>query len=299
MQEHAGERWPTGTAYEPWSQRPERARAGREGTAPLEPPAPATRGGSRVDVHSHLLPGLDDGAANWDEALALARDAAADGTGELFVTPHIYPEVYDNRPDRVRALASEFQRRLDEAGVPLRVRPGSEVFLLPVTPVMWRRGELVPLGGEGPYLLVEWNVMALPPYAEGVLFDLQALGAVPVIAHPERYLPVQRRPELIVPFVERGAWLQITASSLLRPRRDPIRRTAEWLVRRGMVHLIGSDAHNARRPPRLAEAYRVLERLPGGPEALEVILKATAAVRAGQRIDVPRPVVPRRRRFWL
>jgi len=254
----------------------------------------------RTDVHSHLLPGLDDGAASWDESLALAREAVADGTTELFVTPHIDPEVFDNRPETVRELAKEFQRRLDEAGIPLRVRPGSEVYLRPETPAMWREGRLVPLGGEGPYLLVEWSVLAVPPYAEGVLFELQAAGAVPVIAHPERYAPVQRRPELLLPFVERGAWLQITASSLLRPRRDPMRRVTEWLVRRGLVHLIGSDAHNQQRPPRLAEAYRVLERLPGGRETLRIVEEATAALREGRRVDLPRPATPPPRgwRFW-
>ncbi|EKP94056.1 capsular polysaccharide biosynthesis protein [Thermaerobacter subterraneus DSM 13965] len=270
----------------------------------LEPRvAPAPGAGEapwgRVDVHSHLLPGLDDGAADWDESLALAREAVADGTAEIIVTPHIYPEVYDNRPDTIYALAGELQRRLDGAAIPLRVRPGSEVFLLPDTALRWRRGGVVPLGGEGPYVLVEWNLMAVPPYAEGVLFDLQAAGAVPVIAHPERYLPVQRRPEWLVPLVERGVWLQITASSLLRPRRDPARKVAEWLVRRGMVHLIGSDAHGARRPPRLAEAYRVLERLPGGAETLAVVEQATAALRAGERTGLPRPAARRRRRFWL
>ncbi|PZN06619.1 protein-tyrosine-phosphatase [Thermaerobacter sp. FW80] len=254
---------------------------------------------ARVDVHSHLLPGLDDGAADWDEALTLARTAVADGTAQLILTPHVYPEVYDNRPETIRGLTAEFQRRLDAAGVPLRVRPGSEVFLVPETARAWRRGELVPLGGEGPYVLVEWNMIALPPYVEGVLFELQAAGAVPVVAHPERYLPVQRRPEWLVPLVERGVWLQITASALLRPRRDPVRRTAEWLVRRGMVHLIGSDAHNAHRPPQLAEAYRELGRLPGGMETLAVVERATAAVLAGERIDLPRPAVRRRRRFWL
>ncbi|HEY8487453.1 MAG TPA: CpsB/CapC family capsule biosynthesis tyrosine phosphatase [Thermaerobacter sp.] len=253
----------------------------------------------RVDVHSHLLPGLDDGAAGWDESLALAREAVADGTAEIIVTPHIYPEVYDNDPRTIRALTAEFQRRLEAAALPLRVRPGSEVFLLPDTARRWLRGEVVPLGGEGPYVLVEWNMLALPPYVEGVLFDLQAAGAVPVIAHPERYLPVQRRPEWLIPLVERGVWLQITASSLLRPRKDPARRVVEWLVRRGMVHLIGSDAHNNQRPPRLHEAYRVLERLPGGTETLAVVEQATAAVRSGQRVGLPRPAAPRRRRFWL
>lgn len=255
----------------------------------------------RIDVHSHLLPGIDDGAGSWDESLALAREAVEDGTRELFVTPHIYPEVFDTRPETVRELAAEFQRRLDEAGIPLRVRPGSEVYLLPETPAMWRQGRLVPLGGKGPYLLVEWSVLAVPPYAEGVLFELQAAGAVPVIAHPERCAAVQRQPELILPFVERGAWLQITASSLLRSRRDPTRRTAEWLVRRGLVHLIGSDAHNDRRPPRLAEAYQVLERLPGGREVLRTVEVATAALWEGRRVDLPRPVAPppRRWRFWV
>lgn len=295
---------------------PQQSRVGRpagqapDGPWPPEHPQQTGPGGGparssgeepwgRVDVHSHLLPGLDDGAADWDESLALAREAVADGTAELIVTPHIYPEVYDNRPEAIRALAEEFQRRLDAASVPLRVRPGSEVFLLPDTALRWRRGGVVPLGGEGPYVLVEWNLIALPPYVEGVLFDLQAAGAVPVIAHPERYPPVQRRPEWLVPLVERGMWLQITASSLLRSRKDPARKVAEWLVRRGMVHLIGSDAHNAQRPPRLAEAYRVLERLPGGPETLAVVEQATAAVRAGERIGLPRPAAARRRRFWL
>ena len=214
-----------------------------------------------VDVHSHLLPEVDDGPHDWEESLALAAFAAERGTEVLVCTPHDLPDVYDNPPERILPLLEEFQARLDADGLPLRVLPGNEVYLVAESIGRLDRGELNFLGGASRSLLVELPVGSWPMGPEGVeslLFELSVRDVTPVLAHVERYEALRRDPHLLGRLVERGCVGQTNASAVAgREGKTTQRLVLEWL-RKGWVRLLGSDGHSAQRPPSMRSAREVL-----------------------------------------
>jgi protein-tyrosine phosphatase len=257
------------------------------------------------DGHTHLLPGLDDGVTSWEEAVDLAREAWEAGTRVLALTPHFLPGVYDPSPDEVIRRAAELARRLNEylpvrlldlyaaahaadrcpagdpggnaaAGQILWLLPGMEAHLVPELPDLLRRGRLLTLAGAGTHLLVELPFGELPGWSDEVLFSLALAGVTPVLAHPERCAGVRKNPDWATAAVERGALVQINGDSLLGGAGREAARTAAELVKRGLVHLLGSDAHSRARPAVLSEGAARLVRL-AGEEAARKICSGEAA----------------------
>lgn len=215
-----------------------------------------------TDVHAHVLPGVDDGPATWDEALALCRDAAARGTRTLVATPHYIPGGPWAVPwPRVRERAEELQRRLDAAGIPLRVRPGQELMLDPLLPDHLRDGNAGSLsGGEaarpGDTVLVELPLTGRPLFLFDVLHELSIMGLKVLLAHTERYEYL--RAEDLEELARMGVRFQVNAGSFL-PGASAERRTRAWqLLRAGHVAALGSDTHGAHRPPGLDAALRAI-----------------------------------------
>jgi protein-tyrosine phosphatase len=193
-----------------------------------------------IDLHSHVLPGLDDGARDLDEALAICAAAAADGTRVLAATPH----VRDDYPTTPGAI-EEALDALRAAGPALDVVPGAELDLVEL-----ERSddelELYALGGRGGrWLLVEMPYFGWPLDFADRLFRLRVRGFRAVLAHPERNRDVQGRPELLDPLVAGGTLVQLTAASVDGRFGSDARRCARELIDRGCAHLIASDAHTA------------------------------------------------------
>lgn len=208
-----------------------------------------------IDLHFHCLPGIDDGPESWDDAVALCRKAAEEGTTTIVATPHVLRDGWLNEDPRER---DELILKLNTllGGRPA-ILPGCEFFYTYDAPELWEQGADGPLTGlnRSAYLLLEFPGTLVPRDAENVIHELVVLGVTPVIAHPERNLEFARDPELLEQFVSKGAICQITASSLTGEfGRPPLAATLEFF-QRGLVHLVASDAHNlVRRPPRLAAA---------------------------------------------
>jgi protein-tyrosine phosphatase len=209
-----------------------------------------------IDLHFHCLPGIDDGPRSWDDAVALCRYAAAEGTTKIVATPHVLREGWINddaasRNDLIRELNS----RLDGTVV---VLPGCEYFFSGDALELWEQGSAGPLSGlnRSRYLLVEFPALAIPREAEDILYEMRFSEAVPVIAHPERNLMFARDPDLLEQFVSLGARTQVTAASLIGEFGKNAQVAAQLFFDRGLVHTVSSDAHNIdRRPPRLKAAY--------------------------------------------
>jgi protein-tyrosine phosphatase len=191
-----------------------------------------------IDLHSHVLPGLDDGAKDLDEAVAMCHAAAADGITVLAATPHVR--------DDYRTTASQMEDALatlrDAAGDVVRLVGGGEIDLAELDRP---REELLrfALAGNPRYLLVETPYTGWPLDLAERLFRLQTQGITPVLAHPERNAEVQRRPELLEPIVAAGALVQLTAASVDGRTGRNARACAETLLERGHAHLLASDAH--------------------------------------------------------
>jgi protein-tyrosine phosphatase len=220
-----------------------------------------------IDLHCHLLPGIDDGAPDLATSLAMARIAANDGIKVIACTPHIYPGMYDNHGPAIRRAVAELQTRLEEAGIPLRLTLGADTHLVPDLVAGLRAGRLPTLHDSRYFLLEPPHHVAPPRLAENV-FDLLAAGYVPVITHPERLSWIEDRYETFVELARKGAWLQVTAGSLTGRFGQAAQYWGERLLDEGWVHILATDAHGVdRRPPLLAEGRRAAERWLGAGEA--------------------------------
>jgi protein-tyrosine phosphatase len=247
-----------------------------------------------IDLHSHILPGLDDGVATMAEAVELGRAAVRDGITAMAATPHVsyrYPTSAAAMEHTLRDVAAA----LRDDGVPLEVLPGGELTIDQAASLAPRERRRFGLGGSARHLLIEFPYHGWP-MAMGPLLDrLRVEGVTPVIAHPERSAEVRADPERLRPLVEGGALVQLTAASLdARASRDD-RAVAMDLVARGLAHLIASDAHSPRRRQvGMADATRAV-----GDRRLAAWLsrEVPAAIVAGVAAP-PRPAGPRRRRWW-
>jgi protein-tyrosine phosphatase len=219
------------------------------------------------DLHCHMLPGIDDGATDLEMALEMARIAVADGIATVACTPHIYPGMYDNSADGIRAAIAAFQEELDARGIALRLVEGADVHLAPALVADIRGGRVPTLAGSR-YLLLEPPHHVAPPRFEDAVFELMTAGIVPVITHPERLSWVETHYELFTRLSERGAWMQITAGALTGRFGRRVRYWGERFVGEGHAMVLATDAHHpTRRPPLLAEAREAAAALVGTAEA--------------------------------
>jgi protein-tyrosine phosphatase len=235
-----------------------------------------------IDLHCHILPGLDDGAPSDAMSVAMARIAATEGIVTLLATPHTLDGVHDVDPGSARAAGARLQALLDRAGIPLRLQVAAEVHLHEDLPDLVRRDPGVTPDGAGRFVLLELPHQSAPPGLPDFLFRLQAAGTTPVIVHPERNLAVRDDPSLARTWVERGALLQVTAGSLTGAFGAAILACCEGLVRSGLVHFIATDAHSdTRRPPRVQAAGAAAAKIVGDDGARALLVDNPARVLGG------------------
>lgn len=209
-----------------------------------------------IDLHTHVLPGVDDGPGDRGEALELLRGMREDGVREVVATPHYLPGMYEPSPSAIDGALEEVRGAVDG----LAIHPGREIRLAdPEVVERILRGELAALGEAGAYVLIEFPFAGVPVSALDVLREIREEGPVPVVAHPERITEVRRGPETCERLLESGGLLQVNAGSVLGREGEATRRTARELFRRGWVSFLASDAHHPNtRSPRLTEALEVL-----------------------------------------
>lgn len=221
-----------------------------------------------IDLHCHMLPGIDDGAVDLETSLAMARMAVEDGIQVTACTPHIMPGVYDNRGPEIRTAIERLQQSLDEHGIALKLVTGADVHIAPDLIEGLKTGRVLSLN-DSRYFLFEPPHHIAPPRIEKFAFDVMAAGYLPVITHPERLTWIESHYDRFLQMVHGGAWIQITAGALTgRFGRRP-KYWCERMLDDGVVHIVATDAHNLRnRSPQLAEAREaVAERL--GREAAD------------------------------
>ena len=204
---------------------------------------------SLVDLHNHILHGVDDGAGRLEESLDIARQFVSEGVTRAAATPHFNagnaPEKRGADAETVRGRLAELQPALRSAGIDLSVLPGNEIYLTPETPRLLADGTIYALAG-GRTALVELSLFASerPLYLDDLVFQLQLDGYRVILAHPERYGFVERDGSALDTLVSGGLLLQLTAPALLGDYGGGIRRTAERLLRRGSYSLAASDRHH-------------------------------------------------------
>jgi protein-tyrosine phosphatase len=250
-----------------------------------------------IDMHCHLLAGLDDGPGTDEEALAMCRLAYADGIRTAAATAHQNEEWAEVTPERIRSAAGRLAAMLREAAIPLAVFPCAEVMIHADLRTAWRQGALQSVAGRGQYLLVE-----MP---HGLCLDigdlvrgLQQDGVRPILAHPERHAELLHEPGAAESLIAAGCLIQVSSGSVTDPPgRADGRALRDWF-KRGVVHFLGSDAHSTRRRrPALAAAYRQVALWAGSAVADRVCSTNGTAVAHGLPLRVPAPEVRPRRWF--
>ncbi len=209
-----------------------------------------------IDTHLHILPGVDDGPETLEQSLALAHALVREGVHTAVATPH-YNDEFPQRPAaEIRERVYYLQQALDHYNIPLRLFAGHEALIKPGLVEDIQAGRLATING-GRYLLLElWNTSWIPE-TERVIFELRASGITPVLAHPERYRVFQKEPDRLAALLQQGVLAQVTASSLVGMQGTTARRTAEILLKRGLVRCIASDAHGLhKRPPGIVQGLQ-------------------------------------------
>jgi protein-tyrosine phosphatase len=260
-----------------------------------------------VDIHCHLLPGLDDGPESLDMALKMAEMAIADGITHVIATPHA-DSAYAFNPALVRQRRDELQARFEGRLIiatgcdfhmsfdnidDLRVNPGKYTL------------------NQRNYLLVEFNDISIPPTMDQALHQLQLYGATPIITHPERNPVLRSKPERLYRWVRQGYYVQITAQSILGRFGSHAQAAAEEWLRAGLVHFFATDAHNlTSRPLQLKEAREKVAAKEGADVAKALFVDNPRAVFDGAPIpyipelpdnrgQAPGATTPRKKRFWF
>lgn len=247
-----------------------------------------------VDMHVHLLAGLDDGPRSLADAVAMCRDSHAEGVRLSVALAHQndgWPAV---TPDRIRTGAAELAARLRADGVEVVTFPAAEVMVGPDTEADWHAGRLMSVADRGKYLLVEFP-HNLYLDVRSLVRSLAAAGVRPILAHAERTPELLHDPGRVEELIGLGALVQISTGSVSSPADARSERALKGWIKRGVVHLIGSDGHSPnRRPPKLAAAAAKIRRWAGDRVADRVCGTLGMAILQGLPIRVPPPDPPRR-----
>jgi protein-tyrosine phosphatase len=212
-----------------------------------------------IDLHCHLLPGVDDGARDLSESIKMAQKAVEQGIHTIVATPHHLNNRYENPKQTIIDRVGELNNLLQEEKIDLNVLPGQETRIYGEMVEGYEIGEILPIN-HTQYVLVEFSSTHVPRYTEKLFYDLQMKGLVPVIVHPERNQEIVERPELLYSLVKKGALSQVTAASLCGDFGKKIKKFSLQLVEANLTHFIASDAHNtSNRTFKMREAFGIIQ----------------------------------------
>jgi protein-tyrosine phosphatase len=243
-----------------------------------------------IDLHCHVLAGIDDGPKDLSTSIDMCRIAVQDGIEGIIATPHyIYGAINNNR-EIIQQKVAELNDCLEEQTIDIDIYVGSEAFICPELPRLVREGQACTIN-DTKYILIELPMTSIPCYTADVIYQLKLDGYTPIIAHPERNAVIAKDPNLLIDLIRRGALFQINATSIRGLFGKDIMETSMTLLKHKMVHFIASDAHTAgRRSPKLSSAMSIIEDN-AGYEYLQNMIKNNQAALKGERIEFEEPVM--------
>jgi protein-tyrosine phosphatase len=248
-----------------------------------------------IDLHCHILPGIDDGAPDLAVSLEMARAFVADGVTHVACTPHILPGLYHNSGPQIRQAVQQLQQILDDQGLPLQLVVGADNHVVPDFVAGLRSGHLVSLA-DTRYVLVEPPHHVPPPRLEEFFFGILTAGYVPILTHPERLSWIKPHYGAIERLAHAGVWMQVTAGSLSGAFGRNARYWAERMLDEGRVRILATDAHDTRRrPPNLSEGRDLAAARVGASEAEHLVVTRPMGVLADvapSGLPVPEAVAP-------
>ncbi|RZB31537.1 MAG: protein-tyrosine phosphatase [Desulfobacteraceae bacterium Eth-SRB2] len=254
-----------------------------------------------IDLHCHILPGLDDGPAGMEQSLDMAKQAVADGIQTLVATPHTLNEFYDNPLQHVEDNVNRLRKTFRKNRININVCTGSEVRICAGLKQKVIAKEVATLNNNGRYILVEFPVHVIPPGSKEELFQLKLHNITPILAHPERNLVFQHQPELLSDLTAMGCLVQITAMSITGRFGREAMECAHKLLKNRLSHVIATDAHSpTNRPPILSPAVQVCARILGSlKEAREMVVNRPQAILNGEPVKAPEPRPLCKKKWWF
>jgi protein-tyrosine phosphatase len=268
-----------------------------------------------IDLHSHILPNLDDGPRTIEDSIQMCRISYQDGIRTIVATPHILPGIYKNDRSTILTKLQQLNNALMKFGVQssefvvknsdsmtpqlndpmtgFKLLPGADVHFTSDILQRYEKEEIVTVNDQGRYLMVEFAFQGIPYQAEEVLFQLLAKGIIPIISHPERNMEIGQRPKRYYEMIRMGCLGQATAMSLTGGFGPGVKRIAEKLLSKRLIHIIASDAHSTDgRPPILSAGVKAAEKIVGKEEARKMVTEYPEAVIEGRRPNIPEPISP-------
>jgi protein-tyrosine phosphatase len=230
-----------------------------------------------IDIHAHILPGLDDGSHSWEESLRMARMAVDDGIRIMVATPHLFKRRsidldQINTREVILQHIAELRQKLSEEEISLEILPGCDFPIGFESLQLLDDGRALTINDANRYLLLELPDSSLPPAMEEICFQLQSKGITPIITHPERHLIFQEMPYKLKRLLDLGCLAQMTGNSLTGWFGRRIKKISQKMVKLGYIHLLATDAHDPkRRPPLLSQAVTELSRLVGESRARAMV----------------------------
>ena len=251
-----------------------------------------------IDLHTHILPGVDDGPESTEHSVELIAKSVRQGAVGIAATPHRSPWDYHESITEMEVRLGSLRQACRDAGLDVELYLGGETFLIPELLRPGENPDIVTLN-KSRYLLFELPFNHYPPYAEEVIFELQLRGYKPVLAHAERYTHYHRDVNQIIKLLERGVLAQVNAGSLAGHHGSAARTTAEIMLEHRMAHLVASDSHSVdARPPAVAGNYARLVELVGQEAAQMLVMGVPRLIVRDADLPEVEPMAYQRRHFW-
>ena len=252
-----------------------------------------------IDIHCHILPGIDDGARSIEDSLSMAQVAVEEGITHILATPHHQNGKYQNYKQDVIQRVNALQSELDQHHINLTIFPGQEVRLHGEIIEGIQADEILFADESNRYLLIEFPTMSIPHYAEPLFFQLMQQGVTPVIVHPERNQEIIDNPNRLIDFVDKGVLTQLTASSYVGVFGKDIATLSHKLIEANLVHFLASDAHNTRgRSFHMKEAFEKLEK-EFGAEKAEWFKQNSKNLVNGDYISIQNPIEVKKKKGFF
>lgn len=243
-----------------------------------------------IDIHNHILFGIDDGAQTKEDALDMARAAQAEGITDIIATPHHKIGVYENFGPKIKALTEEVNNLIASEGISVKVHASQEIRIYGDVVEDLKNGKALTLSENSPYVLIEFPSHEVPIFTEQLFTKMALEGYIPIIAHPERNSELQKNPNKLAELIELGALAQVTAGVVCGQLGEFSKKCAEMMMDHRLIHIVASDAHNVNtRNYFMKEAYETIA-LKYGEDAVNRYKENAQKVLSGESIRYVSPI---------
>ena len=251
-----------------------------------------------IDIHNHIIQGVDDGSEDLEMSLDMARIYLENGITKVIGTPH-YIERDDFALSRNKRALEKLREELKKNHLNLEVYLGNEIYIS-MDLLKDIEEERVATLNESRYVLIEFPMREIPIYAESLFYDLLIKGYIPIISHPERYLMIQENPNILFEFIRKGALAQLNLSSLEGFYGKSVRKTSKILLQHKMIHFLGTDSHNnGKRSPQVQKSLRILKSIISPSEYMSMAEENPNSILENKIITPPCPRMYRHKRKFM